>query len=471
MRYEEIIKLVRLYYDELLLSWKDEIADKGPVSRQDTDIWIRQGEAMLKSNRTIWDNVDGKGRSLVGEMLDTLNIEIEPDHPDYKTFREEYAHGTIKFAQNIRDYSDNFRNLPDMTLETSVSNPAPLITAKPKHTLSKVIHEFTRQKEVEDAWGVRAKDERKASFDLLIEIFGESYNINAIDHEQARMVKAILIKLPKNRAKNPKTRNLPLLKQVEVQGEETISIGSINKYLTTYGQFMSWAQKHGYVQINPFQGILLKDNKTQARKDFSDQDIKAIVRELDKQRSEGSLQDYRYWGALLGMYTGARLNEIASLTCDDVKYEEGIWYFDINDEEESKSLKTEAAKRKVPVHPDLIQAGFMVFYDDAKLKRKKGDRLLDGLTFNRISKWGRKLSRWFNDQFLKEIGVKRKEKVFHSFRHTVITKLSQAEVQLPIIQNLVGHEPNTVTTAVYTHGYALQQLQDGINKLTYPKSD
>lgn len=81
MRYEEIIKLVRSYYDELLLSWKDEIADKGPVSRQVTDTWIRQGEAMLKSNRTIWDNVDGKGRSLVGEMLDTLNIELEDIGP------------------------------------------------------------------------------------------------------------------------------------------------------------------------------------------------------------------------------------------------------------------------------------------------------------------------------------------------------------------------------------------------------
>lgn len=89
MRYDEIVKLVRAYNDDLLASWKEEIAEKGPVSVKDTDTWIRQGEAMLKSKSSIWDNIDGKGKSLVGDMLNDLGIEIGKDHPDYQTIREE----------------------------------------------------------------------------------------------------------------------------------------------------------------------------------------------------------------------------------------------------------------------------------------------------------------------------------------------------------------------------------------------
>lgn len=159
---------------------------------------------------------------------------------------------------------------------------------------------------------------------------------------------------------------------------EKISITSINKYNMIYSSLMKWAEKLGYAKNNPFEGIRLKAPKGQRRRDFSSHEMEAIVAALHKQRASGELQDYRYWGALLAMYTGARLNEVASLTCDDVKCEEGTWYFDINDEEETKSLKTEAAKRKVPVHPDLIEYGFLIFLDEAKRKRKQGERLFEG---------------------------------------------------------------------------------------------
>ncbi|OIN87573.1 MAG: hypothetical protein AUJ12_02295 [Alphaproteobacteria bacterium CG1_02_46_17] len=403
MRYDEIVRLVRAYNDDLLTSWKEEIAEKGPVSVRDTDTWIKQGEAMLKSSRTIWDNIDGNGKSLVGNMLNDLGIKIDKDHPDYKTIREEYAHGAIKFAEQIRAYSDNFRNIPEMVMDANAANSIPLISAKPKHTLKKVIAEFMRDKEMESAWGNRAKDERKACFDLLLEIFGEDYAIAQINHEQARQVKDILLKLPKNRAKKRETRGLTLLRQIEVDGVEKISVDTFNKYTMIYSALMKWAQRHGYAEKNPFEGIMLRTTNVQKRHDFTDQDIVTIVTALKKQRSEEGLQNYRYWGVLLAMYTGARLNEVASLTCDDVRCEDGVWYFDINDEGEKKSLKTEAAKRKVPVHPDLIEYGFLDFYEEARGMSKQGDRLLDGLTFNKTSKWGRNLGRWFNDKFLEGI--------------------------------------------------------------------
>ena len=59
---------------------------------------------------------------------------------------------------------------------------------------------------------------------------------------------------------------------------------------------------------------------------------------------------------------------VASLLPDDIKKdnESGIWYFDITDEEEAKQLKSESAKRFVPIHSRLIELGFLNYVDDTR---------------------------------------------------------------------------------------------------------
>lgn len=167
----------------------------------------------------------------------------------------------------------------------------------------------------------------------------------------------------------------------------------------------------------------------------------------------------KYWGVLIGLYTGTRLNEIASLTVHDVKQEGGIWYFDINDEDEKKRLKTKAATRLVPVHSELIRRGFLDYVE--RVRKMEGDdlRLLYSLTYTEQEGWGRKLSRWFSNTFLPELGLKKVGLSFHSLRHTAITTMRQASVDNHIVRNLVGHEPDGVTEEVYMHDYKLAWLQ------------
>lgn len=186
-----------------------------------------------------------------------------------------------------------------------------------------------------------------------------------------------------------------------------------------------------------------------------------------------------YWGALIAVYTGARRNEIAGLLPDDVKQDTatGIWYFDITDEEEEgKALKTSASKRVVPVHSALLDQGFLQFVEEARgkqgqVKHEGGyePRLLYDLTYTEHEKWGRNLGRWFNERYLKVLGLKSEKKTLHSLRHSFITYLSAAGVDEANIKSLVGHEPDTVTTQIYTH-YGVEHLptfKDAIEKLPY----
>lgn len=129
-----------------------------------------------------------------------------------------------------------------------------------------------------------------------------------------------------------------------------------------------------------------------------------------------------------------------------------------------KQLKTEAAKRIVPIHPELIALGLLEYVD--QLRESGEQRLFPAFKRDPSNGWGRKLGRWANDTFLVQLGYKRNRIVFHSFRHTVITRLGQAGVQEPIIKALVGHEQQGVLQISYfAEGYTVRQLADAIAML------
>lgn len=96
-------------------------------------------------------------------------------------------------------------------------------------------------------------------------------------------------------------------------------------------------------------------------------------------------------------------------------------------------------------------------------------RLLYDLTYTKHEKWGRNLGRWMNDNYLPTLKLKTRKKSLHSLRHSLITQLSMAGVEVATIKSIVGHEPDTVTTETYTH-YGVGHLpafKAALEKLPY----
>ena len=62
--------------------------------------------------------------------------------------------------------------------------------------------------------------------------------------------------------------------------------------------------------------------------------------------------------------------------------------------------------------------------------------------------YGTLVSRWF-DSYLRKLGIKKKGKNFHSFRHTVVNKLTSKKVYEPFIKELIGHSHDSITMDVY----------------------
>jgi integrase len=157
-------------------------------------------------------------------------------------------------------------------------------------------------------------------------------------------------------------------------------------------------------------------------------------------------QAHCYWLPLLGLYTGARVNEVCQLNpqCDiQQEPETGIWFFDITEESETaknvtKSVKNDTSKRKIPIHSALLGLGFLDYLERVKAT---GAKILfpkfppmRGKACGKAEKEFRKHLRKLN---LRDETPGARLVGFHAFRHTFTT---QAElIDEPRADVITGH--------------------------------
>lgn len=434
MDYSEIKAMVEEHFAKLLEERKREIDKNGPLlpfpmarCRRS----IKRIEDSLNGVETDYSVLkDYDNDSELDRLVTSYGFELPNTDKDRLRLNKVYWLAVKGMLQEVIAHSDSQEKFNFGT--TVQSNGAPTVRklARPENRLDRVAEKYVTEMTKAAVWGIRATEERKDCFKYLQELLGVDFDVPRFDVITARGVKEALQKTPVNRNKLKEARTLPLSEQIKLEGLPTLSPGSVNKYLQCFSSFFKWVVAHGYADKNPFEGLGMKEGNKKRREYFRPEQVKTLLTELAKEKSGLLNSDMKYWGLMIGLYTGARLNEVSSLTPDDVRQDKktGIWYFDINDEEEQKRLKTEAAKRYVPIHSVLLEHGFLTYVEEVRKKNGKGLRLLYGLTFDEKEGWGRKLGRWFNDVFLPKVELKKQGVSFHSLRHTVITNLRRSGV-------------------------------------------
>jgi integrase len=169
---------------------------------------------------------------------------------------------------------------------------------------------------------------------------------------------------------------------------------------------------------------------------------------------------YKTFVPLIGLLTGARINEICQLSLSDLREEApGVWVFaitksDLDSADEfdgvgetrasveskpaAKRLKNANARRVVPVHSQLVRLGLIDYR--AALQAAGYKRLFPELKHDEMKGYGKAPTRWFSD-YLAGLGMPRDgRKVFHSFRHNVATTLQNDLACRPAaVKQLLGH--------------------------------
>lgn len=320
--------------------------------------------------------------------------------------------------------------------------------------LSGLMDDYVKEKESE--WTYKTKLEVTGCHRLIMDVLGDVY-IKSIDRQVAVDFRDKVMKLPANLYKcfPGKTIN-EVLSLADIQ---PMSIQSVNKYILRLNALLGHAVKSQQLSSNPAQGLMLNDKRRddELRKTYSTDEIKSIVSNLPRDTNRPE----RYWIPIIAMHSGLRLDEICQLYVCDIQRIDDVWCFSVNDEFDKK-VKVEASKRIVPVHPKLIESGFLQYVEGMKgyprLWMKLSWRKEDGYS-NGFGNWFRR----FNRQHVTDDP----QKVFHSFRHNVADTLKQKGVSEAAIAELLGHAHASITTSRYGKRYQPKVLLDALEQLDY----
>lgn len=127
--------------------------------------------------------------------------------------------------------------------------------------------------------------------------------------------------------------------------------------------FVFLAQRGKWEGPNPVKGVVVMTKKEKARRkadgfQWEALDVPALKRVFDSANLASIRTLHAKWAALIGLYTGARVGEIAQLYLSDFIEEDGIPCIRIATDSDGQSLKTEVSRRLVPIHPVLVELGY-----------------------------------------------------------------------------------------------------------------
>lgn len=254
-------------------------------------------------------------------------------------------------------------------------------------------------------------------------------------------------------------------------GLATPTLANKAGYLTA---FFDWCVGQGYCapfqsdKHNPARGVVVYRKKDKQRrtketgyKPFSREDIQRL---FAPEALAGLAKEAR-WGLLLGLYTGARVSEIGQLALDDILEVDGIPCLRLTDEQPGQSLKTEASRRTIPIHPHLIELGLLDRVD--RLRQAGKTRLFPAVKVGGVNGMGNWLSKAFF-RYRTEVGIAPPGKGkhgFHSFRSTLIQALQDLRVPAEIRAAYVGHDLDDEHHNSYSREVRPAEMLDAVSSV------
>ena len=189
-------------------------------------------------------------------------------------------------------------------------------------------------------------------------------------------------------------------------------------------------------------------------------------------RTESGAQiahDAKFWLPVVALWSGMRLDEIGAVRADEVRCEDGIWYFDLTKRPLNgrRRVKNAQSQRIVPVHPTLTKLGFLAYteaQDEWLFPELPHKAEGDGAATAQISKWfglWRRANGFFDPA---------RKQDHHSFRHSFKDACREAGLAEDVHDRLTGHagSANQKVSRGYGSGGSLRFLADAMGKVDFP---
>lgn len=315
--------------------------------------------------------------------------------------------------------------------------------------------------------------QKKKCLETIFELLDVQY-VEDINFDNIKAANTLIYRVPKKwKERNPDKRLLDVLlpENVEITDPRVMSATNVCKYLTIFQEFLRFCRKERLLNED-MADIITKptiDKNKNNWKPFTSQDLLLIFNRKTYFRRFNNSDNAKFWIPLISLYSGARLNEICQIRLDDIKNDNGVDYFCIDDEGENQSVKNYPSKRRVPIHPILKKLGLIQQIEQQRKLKK--DRLFDSLKYTPKNKYAGSISNAFRYYLDNTIKLTDSKKVFHSFRHTARSQFCALGVSEEDVNILCGWEGKGAGAKNYLHRDTLpiKKLYKAISKLKYPE--
>lgn len=231
-----------------------------------------------------------------------------------------------------------------------------------------------------------------------------------------------------------------------------LSAATVNRHVAALKALWDWARKRGHCEgDNPFEGFHTKLRAGVNVLPYAAWEPDELNILFDNPPKRQDLLEVM----VVGLHSGMRLDEIASLTWGQIKKSGDVSFFQVVD------AKTPAGNRQVPIHPALS-------WLTARTRKGETERVWP--TFNPEGpgkKLGADAGRDFS-RFKTARGFRSRAKAFHSFRKCVTRIMEQAAVHESEWAQIFGHERGFTYGVYNPEGITLQQKANIISLISYP---
>ena len=481
MSKDDALRLVRRYVAKLDQEWQAEKIKDGVL--EDTALQARKKE--ISYSLFALRDPDVPDHHIVlhrtaRKLLQEAGRHSLPGSPGHDVFIELLRLGLIElYERHLRHLDDDFSVTHINTLfDPKAPEPS---GATLRQACDDWLAEYKKTHHVRE----KRRNKVEHGLNFLCEYFGKDTTIGEIDRTKCRTFRDDLNRLPPNRTKKfPKKSIHQVLKMVGDKPDKVLSFETQSVYLHILNDVMQHAVSEGTLDANPASGFksLAKKAKAEDKRDpFTMGQLGRIfsaplyVGCVDDGRNHGKpgpnvIKRGRYWVPLISLFSGMRLNEICQLRVQDVQVTPaGNPYFIVTDEGDDMYLKTESAKRTVPVHPDLVRMGLLDYRNRIVLSNQPN--LFPDLRAASTGYRSDLFSKWFNGTFLPKVGAKTGTTTFHSLRHNFRDSLRRIEAPQEIVERLGGWAEGRKTSDAYGSGFSVDQLAEHMKKISYPDLD